>query len=167
MKRLYFLVPSLKDTQSISQELEHTGIKHRHIHVLGKRLDKIEAADVHAASVLQTTSLIPILKKGFLFSLFLVGCLFILYFLVFPTHMQMNALGIAAIFVFGGGFGMWVSGMVGLSTKDPVVAENDDYIAKGHFILMADVPNDRVEELSTKVIRHHAGTKVVDQPVHH
>jgi hypothetical protein len=167
MKRIYFLVPDLKTTRSISQELEHTGIQHKHIHVLGSTPDQLDKAHLHSASVLQTTGLLPTLKKGLLFGLLIALIIFGLLYWLLPPEISINALGIAAVFVFGTGFGIWASGMIGLSTKDPVLEKNKDYVSSGHFILIADIPVDREHELTAKVIRHHPGTKVASEPLLH
>lgn len=167
MKRLYFLVPDLKTIHDISQELEHTGVKHRHIHAVGATPEKLEEAHVHCASVLQTTSLLPALKKGILLSGFIVVAIFLLFYWFLPEDIKITVLGVAAVFVFGTGFGIWVSGMIGLSTKDPIIEKNKDYVSTGHFILIAEVPKERAKELETKVVRHHPGARVASEPMQH
>lgn len=165
MKRLYFLVPDLKTTHDIARELEKTGITHSHIHAVGNAEAgaQLTASHVHEASLLQTTKLLPNLKKGIFFGLVITLILFVLSNWFLPDSIEVSGLGILAVFVFGCGFGIWLSGMIGLSMKDPIIEKNEDYVAQGHFILIVDIPKVRVEELVKKITKHHPTTKVASE----
>tara|TARA_R110002110_G_scaffold383245_4_gene594672 strand:+ start:32690 stop:33196 length:507 start_codon:yes stop_codon:yes gene_type:complete len=165
MKRLYFLVPNLKVIRDITHELENTGITHRHIHALGQDSSKLDDIHVHSAGVLQTTELVSTLKKGIIFGLVLVVGIFIALFWFLPEEMKITTLGALAVFVFGFGFGIWSSGMIGLSIKDQVVEKNEDYVKSGHYIMIIDVPKSREAELTSKVVRHHPGTRVASEAI--
>lgn len=163
MKRVYFLVPDLKSTKGVTQELEHTGITHRHIHALGGDRELLEEAHVLPASVLQTTTLQRKLKFGLLFGLVFATCLFLLLTWLLPTEIKISPLGIAAIFGFGIGFGLWSSGMAGISDRNPVIKKNEGYVRSGHYIVIAEIPKEREEELTHRVIHHHPGTKIASE----
>ncbi len=166
MKRLYFLVPDLKITRSIARELENTGITHKQIHVLGGDRNKLDSAHVHPANILQTTGLVNTLKKGIIFGIVLVIGIFIALYFSLPEDIKITALGAAAVFIFGFGFGIWSSGMIGLSIQNTVVENNDEYVKTGHYIMIIDVPKNRESELTRKVVRHHPGTRVASEAIH-
>jgi hypothetical protein len=82
MKRLFFLVPNLKETADIAHELENVGIRDNHIHVHASLPEDVREANLHPANVLQTTHLGTALKRGvylgliftvFIFALFKTG----------------------------------------------------------------------------------------------
>ena len=162
MKRIYFLVPDLKATESISQELEHTGIVHEHIHAVGAPA-KLEKSDVKNASVLQTTTVVRALKKGFLAGFVVALALFLLLYWLLPGHINITWLGVGSIMFIGLLFGLWSGGIIGLTEKDPVVEKNEKFVSSGHYILIVDMPEDREEELVKKIVRHHPGTQIAPE----
>ena len=162
MKRIYFLVPDLKATESISKELEHTGIVHEHIHAVGPSA-KVEKSNVKKASVLQTTTIIGGLKKGLLAGFVVALALFLLLYWLLPDHINFTWLGVGSIIFIVLLFGLWSGGIIGLTEKDPVVEENENFVSSGHYILIVDMPEDREEELVKKIVRHHPGTQIAPE----
>ena len=62
MRRIYFLVPNIKTTHKIVDELHSDGIEDRHIHILAKRDAPME--DMPEAGVFEKTDFIPALERG-------------------------------------------------------------------------------------------------------
>jgi hypothetical protein len=65
-----------------------------------------------------------------------------------------STLGVGSILIFallGASFGVWVSAMIGASVPNSHLKEFDQIIESGNILLMADVPKERVEEISALV----------------
>jgi hypothetical protein len=54
----------------------------------------------------------------------------------------------------GAGVGAWLSGMVGMSTGNRRTKEFEDAVEAGHFLVLVDVPTDRVLEIERRVKQH-------------
>jgi len=62
---------------------------------------------------------------------------------------------IAIIAIVGTMFGMWASSMIGISTPNTQLRRYQKEMEEGHVLLMVDVPNLRVDEISAMVSKHH------------
>src|SRR5690606_10844876 len=146
--------------QHISQELERTGVIHRHIHAIGPVSSKLEKANINLANVLQTTPVIALIRKGFVLGIVLAFVLFFLLYALLPAHIDMTGWGVAGVAVIGVMFGIWSGGIIGLSRKNPVIENNEQFVSNGHYILIVDIPEEREEELIKKITRHHPSVQV-------
>ena len=163
MKRLFFLVPDLQTTREVAQEMEDTGIGESHVHVMGQRVDQLNRAHLHPASVVQTTDLIPALRRGAVLGLCLSAAIYVLFSLMLPDEIQISGLGIIAIVMLGVGFGVWASGMIGIGIKNEIIERYENYVKEGHYIVVVDVPNEREKEVANEVIRLHPNARLANQ----
>jgi hypothetical protein len=164
MKRLFILVPDLKEASDIVHELENSGFKQRHLHVCGHIPEEVSDAHLHPASVFQMTHLGSTLKLGPLVGLGFFVFIVALFMIVFPSTMHIPALGYLSMFAMGIIIGMWAMGLVGLGVKDPIVEKYEKYVQEGHFILMIDAPDEKEKEISESILSHHPDTNVAQNP---
>ncbi|HNP50874.1 MAG TPA: DUF1269 domain-containing protein, partial [Nitrosomonas nitrosa] len=152
MRRIYFLVPDITATKRIVNELLLARIEEKHIHVIAKRGTPLE--DLPEASLLQKSDFVPAVQQG----LALGGSTGVLAGLVavaLPPASTVVAGGILlASALAGAGVGAWVSGLVGMSIGNRRIKEFEDAIEAGHFLVLADVSADRVEEIEEPVKQH-------------
>ncbi|CAE6509640.1 MAG TPA: DUF1269 domain-containing protein [Nitrosomonas nitrosa] len=152
MRRIYFLVPDITATKRIVNELLLARIEEKHIHVIAKRGTPLE--DLPEASLLQKSDFVPAVQQG----LALGGSTGVLAGLVavaLPPASTVVAGGILlASALAGAGVGAWVSGLVGMSIGNRRIKEFEDAIEAGHFLVLADVSADRVEEIEERVKQH-------------
>ena len=152
MRRIYFLVPDISATKRIVNELLLARIEEKHIHVIAKRGTPLE--DLPEASLLQKSDFVPAVQQG----LALGGSTGVLAGLVavaLPPASTVVAGGILlASALAGAGVGAWVSGLVGMSIGNRRIKEFEDAIEAGHFLVLADVSADRVEEIEERVKQH-------------
>lgn len=152
MRRIYFLVPDITATKRIVNELLLARIEEKHIHVIAKRGTPLE--DLPEASLLQKSDFVPAVQQG----LALGGSTGVLAGLVavaLPPASTVVAGGILlASALAGAGVGAWVSGLVGMSIGNRRIKEFEDAIEAGHFLVLADVSSDRVEEIEERVKQH-------------
>lgn len=152
MRRIYFLVPDISATKRIVNELLLARVEEKHIHVIAKRGTPLE--DLPEASLLQKSDFVPAVQQG----LALGGSTGVLAGLVavaLPPASTVVAGGILlASALAGAGVGAWVSGLVGMSIGNRRIKEFEDAIEAGHFLVLADVSADRVEEIEERVKQH-------------
>ena len=62
--------------------------------------------------------------------------------------------------VVGAGVGAWVSGMVGMSIGNRRTKEFEDAIDAGKFLILVDVPTNRLEEIEVRIKQHIPQAKI-------
>lgn len=160
MKKVCLIVPDLQVSKVIANELLDIGIMNSQIHVLGKALDKIDDAKLLQASLIQTTDLVPSLKRGALLGLILAASIYILFYFTLPKGYHLGNLALIGIVVFGMFFGLWASAMVGIGIKKNVVLAAENEIKQGHYLLMVDVPKERVDSVTEQILKKHADVHI-------
>jgi hypothetical protein len=152
MKRIYFLVPDIETTKKIVDELLLARVEERHMHVLAKRDTPME--DLPEASFLQKTDFIPALEQGIAIG-GATGILAGLVALALPTGLVLGGGAVLALSLAGAGLGAWWSSMIGASTGNRRLKDFEAAIERGEFLMMVDVPKERVEEIEELVKKHH------------
>jgi len=152
MRRIYFLVPDISITKRIVDELLLSRIEERHIHVIAKRGTPLE--DLPEANLLQKSDFIPAVEHG----LALGGSAGILAGLVAialsPTLPVFAGGILLASSLAGSGVGAWLGGMVGMNVGSSRTKQFEDAIEAGQFLVLADVPRERVDEIEARVKQH-------------
>lgn len=161
MKRLFFRIPDLKVAHDVSLELVEMGIESSCIHVMGGDVATLTKAHLHPATLFHT-NIKPAIKWGILVGLMIMLLIFALFTLFMPPDFHWHPLALAAVAVFGMGFGVWSTGMASL-VKNPVIEDNESYLKEGHYLMMVDVPAKRSDEVSKTLVAHHAGTKLAEK----
>lgn len=163
MNRLFFLVPDLTMTKEIAQELEEAGVNESNVHVLGDASDLLQKSHLHEANLMQISDLLPSLRRGafigLAFSFILAG----LYAYALPANMKANPFVLVGILFFGTLFGAWISSLIGISVKDPIVEKYDQYVKEGYFIMMVDSPSSKETELTRRVVNHHNEIRIISE----
>ncbi len=155
MLRMYFLAPDVETTSNIVSELLEFGLEDKHIHVIGNDHEKIEKAHLHEAGILESSDLLPAIRRGLLYG-GTTGLLAGIAFVTFPPAGL--ALGGAAVFgagALGAGFGAWMSSMIGVSVKDVGVEHFEQAVKNGHYLMLVDVDKDLFPKVEPLVHSHH------------
>ena len=162
MKRLFFLVPNLQMTAAIVTSLEEMGIKDADIHIAGNKESTVALKKAHLpeASIIQTSDLLPALKRGALIGLAFAAALYLTVIFTIPAKIAITPIAIVAIIFFGILFGAWTSTLIGVSVKDPILAENKKYIKNGYFILMIDCEDDKENELIKLILSFYPQAEI-------
>jgi len=166
MKRLFFLVPDLKETSNIAHELEEIGVNNHNIHICGGLPEDLEDEHLHRANLLQTTHLGKALKRGPLIGLGFFALIVALFLIVLPANVTITAFGYIAMLIFGVVIGVWTSGLIGIGVKNDVVEKYEKYVEDGHYIMMIDIPPEREKELKRIVFDHHPGARMAEDVLH-
>ena len=152
MKRIYFLVPKIAIAKKVVNNLLLARIEERHIHVVAKRGTPLE--DLPEATFLQKSDFIPALEQGLALG-GLTGVLAGVVAVALPTGLVLGGGAVLAISLAGAGFGALMSSMIGLSIGDRRIKQFQEAMENGAFLMMVDVPRQRVEEIEEIVKNHH------------
>lgn len=152
MRRLYFLSPDLATTRRIVDELLLARVEVRHIHVLAKRNTPLE--DLPEAGVLEKTDLLPALERGVALG-GLTGALAGLAAIALPAGVILGGGAVLASSLAGAGVGGLLSSMVGAGIGNSQLRQFEAAIEQGEFLMMVDVPRQRVEEIEDIIRSHH------------
>ncbi len=145
MRRIYFLVPNRDTTKHVVDKLLLARVQDKHIHVLAKRGTPLE--DLPEANLLQKSDFIPAIEQGLALG-GATGMLAGLVAIALPPASTVVAGGVLLACTLGSAaVGAWLSGMVGMSIGNRRTKEFEDAIDAGHFLVLVDVPFDRVEEI--------------------
>lgn len=153
MKRLYFLVPTQAEAKAIVDELLLARLEERHIHVLARRGTPMD--NLPEASIAQKTDFVPATQRGVIIGA-AAGATGGVAVLALPLATSHIAGGIIlGGLLLGAGLGAWFGGMAGMSVANSRLEKFAPAIERGEFMLMVDVPMNRVEELEQLVKSHH------------
>lgn len=152
MRRIYFLVPDIESTKAIVASLLLARIEERHIHVIARRGTHLD--NLPEANLLQKSDFIPAVEQGVSVG-GATGILAGLVAIALPGAAPVVAGGVLlASTLAGAGVGAWLGGMVGMNVGNRRIKEFENAINAGEFLLLADVPKDRVDEIEMLVKQH-------------
>ena len=152
MKRIYFLVPNIGTTKKIVDDLLLARVSEGNIHVLAKRDTPLD--DLPEASFLQKSDFIPALEQGMLVG-GLAGIVFGLAAVTYASNLHLNGSMVLLSALIGVGFGAWVFSMVGSSIGNRRLKQFAEAIENGDFLMMVDVPSQRVDGVEQMVKDKH------------
>jgi len=150
-KRLYFLLPNLDETQKTVNELLLSRIDEQHIHVMAK--DGIDLTGLPEATIFQSSDIVHGVETGIVIGGLsgLVGSIIAITALQLGSVMGLIVLGCT---LFGAGIGIWTAGMIGSSAKNSRLKGFESSMDEGKILLMADVPLDRIDDITHKMQAH-------------
>lgn len=165
MNQLFVLIPDLNLTQEIALQLKDEGIKQSNIHIIGNRSDWLKRAHLPEANIIQTSDLIPSLKRGVLIGSIGGIILCLLYIYALPAQVKMNIFIAIAIVVFSLIFGAWVSSLIGVSVENPLVEKYRSYVKKGHYIMIIDLGSELELKAVQNLLAQYNLVKVIEDKV--
>ncbi|MCO6427193.1 DUF1269 domain-containing protein [Nitrosomonas communis] len=152
MRRIYFLVPDINVAKRVVDELLLARIEDKHIHVIARPGTPLE--ELPEANLLQKSDFIPAVQQGLAVG-GATGMLAGLIAVVLPPASIVIAGGILlATSLAGASVGAWIGGMIGMNADNRRIKEFESAIEAGHFLILADVPRDRVDEIEVRVRQH-------------
>ncbi|QBQ55590.1 DUF1269 domain-containing protein [Nitrosococcus wardiae] len=158
MRRLYFLIPDVKNARKIVNELLLARVEERHIHILAK--EGIPLEDLPEAGLMQKSDFIPALERGVAVG-GATGVLAGLVAVTFPpAEIILGGGAILAMSLAGAGFGAWFSSMIGSDAPNSQIKQFEKAIEQGELLMMVDVPKARVDEIDELVKKHHPEAEI-------
>lgn len=158
MRRLYFLLPNEESCLVVVRELRQAGVGEHQLHLVAK--DPHHQDELPMATELETTEL----GHGLGWGMGLggaAGTLGGLLTVAFPpTGLVLGGGALLACALAGAGFGGFLSALL---AKDMPRHELEGFqrgINAGLFLLLVDVPKERVEEFQRLIIQHHPEARI-------
>ncbi len=150
-KRLYFLLPDQESARNVVTELLLSRISEQHIHVMAK--EGVKLGDLPEASLFQKSDIVHGIESGMIIGGIsgLVGSIIAISALQLGSMMGLVVLGCT---IFGAGFGIWTASMIGSSTKNSRLREFEQAMNNGKILLMADIPLDKISEITQRIEQH-------------
>jgi len=151
MRRIYFLVPNIEITHKVVDELHSEGIEDAQIHVLAKRDTPLEG--LHEAGMTIKTDFISAVERG----VALGGTTGLLAGLVGLRFSGFVIAGgpLLGLIMAGATIGSLAAGLAGMSTGNSKLKQFEKAIENGEFLVLVDVPKERIETVKQLVIKHH------------
>lgn len=153
MKRLYYLTASKSEVQGISRDLHQQGVTDWRFHVFCKDEAGHYAHRLRSANVLERSELFRCMERGVITGALVGGC--IVAALALLTSLTLPPAAWASMFIFSIVAGAWLGGVGGISSENWRVKRFDGAIRDGQYLVMIDVPGQRVEQMKTVMKKHH------------
>lgn len=152
-RRLYFLLPTIKEARSTMRHLLLARIEERHIHVLTK--DGTDTKDLPEATLGQKSDFYHAMALGIIVGGFtgILGGLTVYY--IQPEGINVTLGGVALFALLGSIFGIWVSGLIGTDVPNSQLARFQRPISRGKVLMMIDVPRAREAEIKQLMHKQH------------
>jgi ABC-type xylose transport system, permease component len=144
-RRLYFIMPDVASARKAMDDLLLARIEERHIHFLARRGTPMDG--LHEANPLQKSDLVHGAQVGLALGA-LLGCILgAVVVMTIQTDNRWQIVTVLGCGVVGALFGAWVASMVGSAVPNSRLRQFDTAIEQGKLLLMADVPEYRVNDV--------------------
>jgi len=152
-RRIYWLLPDVATARRAMDDLLLARVAESHIHVVGP--EGADMSGLNQANILQTSDVIRAAQQGLVIGGVVGAAMGAVAAVVFPIVGETPQWGIVAVLaMLGGAFGAWASSMIGVSTPSHRLARFGTAIARGSFLVMADIPRTRVAEVEQRLQTH-------------
>jgi hypothetical protein len=152
-RRLYFIMPDLPSARKAMSDLLLARIEERHIHFLAKRGTPMDG--LNEANYLQKSDLVHGAQVGLALGVVLGLILGVIIVFAAGIDNQWQIVTVLGCGAMGAIFGAWVASMVGVAVPNSRLRQFTQSIDAGKLLLMADVPEHRVEEVRTLLNAAH------------
>lgn len=155
MKCIYYLSPSLKSTQEISDDLHAIGVDDWFLHIVSKDEGGLAKSKLHSSNYLET---LDVIRDG------LIGaaCGFAAGLVVAGLTMAAELFGpdvpllaYAAIVFVLACFGAWVGGLVGIASENKKLAAFHDEIEAGKYLILIYAKRDQENRIKEMMASRH------------
>ena len=136
MKCMYYLAPTLDDTQRISDDLHEAGVNDWFLHVVSKDEAGLRREKLHSSNYLET---LDVIRDGFIganvgFVAGVIGSGLLMYFQPFggeiPGFVYLLLIILATL------FGAWEGGLFGVDSENQKLTRFHDELEAGQFLLL-------------------------------
>lgn len=156
MKCVYYLSPSLKSTQQISDDLHSIGVNDWFLHVVSKDESGLSKERLHSSNYLETLDVIRdgLIGAGMGFSVGVLAAL--LAMAVQPFGTAIPLLGYIGIIFLCSCFGAWVGGLVGIASENKKLANFHDAIESGKYLVLIYAKKEQEEKIQKMMAEKHS-----------
>ena len=166
MKTMYYLASTLGSTQSIANELHRASVKDWFIHIVSNDESGINKQHLHSSNYLETLDLVRDGVIGAIFGL-LIGILvasLIAYLQplggTLPNIIYLLIIGVMTL------FGLWEGGLAGIASKNRKLAEFDQDIADGKYLILIYTTKKNESRIQYIMAHKFPGAKLAAKDSH-
>lgn len=155
MKCIYYLSPSLKSTQQISDDLHSIGVDDWFLHIVSKDESGLSKERLHSSNYLET---LDVIRDGLIGAAagFSAGVLFaLLSMAVEPFGPNVPLLGYIAMVFLLSCFGAWVGGLVGIASENKKLANFHDEIESGKYLILIYAKKEQEQKIMQMMNAKH------------
>jgi hypothetical protein len=152
-RRLYFIMPDLASARQMMDDLLLARIEERHIHFLARRGTSMDG--LHEANHLQKSDLVHGAQVGLALGALLGVILGAVVVMTMGSEDRFQIVIVLGAGLAGALFGAWVSSMVGSAVPNSRLKQFKQAIDDGKILMMADVPQYRVNEVRERLSTRH------------
>lgn len=148
MKCVYYLSPSLKSTQQISDGLHSIGVNDWFLHIVSKDESGLSKERLHSSNYLET---LDVIRGGLIGAVggFCAGILLAMTCMAIePFGPDVPLLAYVAIVFVVSCFGAWVGGLVGIASENRKLALFQNEIKAGKYLVLIYAKNSQVQKIS-------------------
>ncbi|AWL10609.1 hypothetical protein HMF8227_00101 [Saliniradius amylolyticus] len=154
MRRLYFLVDHLDNTEQISRDLHKAGISDWNFHVVSKDENGLHRRHIHSANIYQQNDMVHSGEQGFLIGL-VIGAIALTALNMSNLGAQLPTAAYIFAFVVFCGFGAWCGGLYGMHKRNYHLRKYAHEIDNGKYLLMIDVHAKEAKNIETMMHEYH------------
>ena len=161
MKAYYYLSPTLKSTQQISDDLHEVGINDWFIHVISKDEAGLKKERVHSSNYLET---LDVLRNGgiggligFIVGVFAAGAL--MFFK--PFGPQMPEFVYLIVIVLLTLFGIWEGGLAGVACENRKLRKFHDELEDGKYLILIYISKKQDDTVNNMMKAKHPEAELV------
>ncbi len=155
MKCIYYISPTLKSTQEISDDLHAIGVDDWFLHIVSKDEGGLARTRLHSSNYLETLDLVRDgligAGMGFAAGLLLAGVSMSAE--LFGPDVPLLAYA-AMIFVLSC-FGAWVGGLVGVASENKKISAFHEEIEAGKYVILIYAKKDQEERIKQMMATRH------------
>jgi hypothetical protein len=155
MKCIYYLSPTLKSTQQISDDLHAIGVDDWFLHIVSKDESGLSKKRLHSSNYLETLDLI---RDGLIGAASGFGAgiaLALLTMAVQPFGPDIPLLAYAGIVFLCTCFGAWLGGLVGIASENKKLAKFHDDIEAGKYLILIYAKQDQESRIKEMMESRH------------
>ncbi len=152
-RRLYFLLPDVKTTKQVFDELLLARVEERHMHVLAKEGRNLQ--DLPEAAVMQKYDVVHGVEVGIIAGGATGALLGIAISYFGGLGVAIGGVLTLCVAVLGALFGAWASGMIATDVPNTQLEVFTTELEKGKVLLMVDVPKRDTDSVIGLVKKHH------------
>ncbi|BCE03496.1 hypothetical protein [Marinicellulosiphila megalodicopiae] len=165
MRRIHFLADDVEQVEQVSNLVHQQGISDWNFHVASNQPEHLDKRHIQAANIFQRTEVIQGALVG-------VGLALCISFFVFGWFLdrgmfvdgdivQPKGYFLSACFI-----GLVLGCVVGMNVQSATIRRYHAAIDEGLFLVMIDVPKEKVEFIRSMIDKRHSATYQEDFRIH-
>jgi hypothetical protein len=155
MKCLYYLAPTLHDTQRISDDLHDAGVNDWFMHVVSKDEAGLKREKLHSSNYLET---LDFLRTGFIGANigFFIGAIGAwLIFSLQPFGPNVPSFVYLILVIAATLLGAWVGGLSGINSESQKLRNWHDQIEAGQYLILIYAHKGQGESIKSMMLSRH------------